>query len=60
MIRKKLSFLIRVGSLALAAGFIVQLWAHGRTSHFIAGFLIGISIVFLISGALGRSKGISG
>lgn len=58
MIRTKLSFLVPVGSLALAAGLIVQLWAHGRSSHFIAGFLIGISLVFLIAGLMGRSKSV--
>jgi hypothetical protein len=60
MIRKKLSFLVPVGSLSLAAGLIVQFYAHGRPSHFIAGFLIGISIVFLIAGVAGRTRSVSG
>jgi|HubBroStandDraft_2_1064218.scaffolds.fasta_scaffold1439749_2 hypothetical protein len=59
MVRKNLSFLVPVGSLALAAGLSVHLWAHSRYGHFIAGFLIGISLVFLIAGVAVRPRTVS-
>jgi hypothetical protein len=59
MTRKNFTFLVPVGSLALAAGLSVQLWAHGRYGHFIAGFLIGLSLVFLIAGVAVRPRSVT-
>jgi len=59
MLRKNLSVLVRVGTLAFAAGLAVNVFPHGRYSHFIAGFLIGMSLVFLIAGVAGRSRSAS-
>jgi hypothetical protein len=47
---------VRVGLLALAAGLLVRLFAHARFSEFAAGFLIGLSIVLIIFGMVGRSR----
>jgi hypothetical protein len=52
MIRSKARFLIAVGTLAMAVGTGLRLWTHGSYSHFTAGFLIGLAIVFLIFGVV--------
>jgi hypothetical protein len=41
--------------LVLAFGLAVQLWISGNFSHFVSGFLIGVSIALLILG-LGRTS----
>lgn len=57
MIRGKLNRLFPVGLLMLASGLILHNWMHGRYWDFAAGFLIGLSIIFVIVGFVGRSRG---
>lgn len=47
--------LFPVGTLMLAAGLVLHNWMHGRHTEFTAGFLIGMSIVFMIAGFVGQS-----
>jgi hypothetical protein len=47
---------VRVGLLAFAAGLLVRLFTHASYSEFAAGFLIGLSIVLIIFGMVGRSR----
>ena len=39
-----------MGLLMLSGGLIVRNFLHGRYSDFASGFLIGMSIVFMIAG----------
>ena len=56
MAGRRMNVFVRVGLLALAAGLLVRLFAHARFSEFAAGFLIGLSIVLIIFGMVGRSR----
>ena len=47
---------VQVGLLALAAGLLVRLFTYASYSEFAAGFLIGLSIVLIIFGMVGRSR----
>jgi hypothetical protein len=47
---------VRVGLLALVTGLLVRLFTHANYSEFAAGFLIGLSIVLIIFGMVGRSR----
>lgn len=40
----------------LAAGLVLHNWTHGRYTEFTAGFLIGMSIVFMIAGFVWQSR----
>lgn len=40
-----------------AVGLTLHNFTHGRYIEFAAGFLIGMSLVFMIAGTLGRSRG---
>jgi hypothetical protein len=51
-----MNIFVRVGLLALAAGLLVRLFTHASYSEFVAGFLIGLSIVLIIFGLVGRSQ----
>lgn len=59
MLHRKLSRLLPIGVLMLAAGLILHNFLHGRYTEFTAGFLIGMSAVFMIAGFLGQRKMIS-
>ena len=59
MIRRTRAVYTAAGSLALAFGLTLRLWTHGNYSHFATGFLVGISIAFLVFGAGRRHKGTS-
>jgi hypothetical protein len=50
MLQRKSNRLLPVGLLMLSAGLMLRIWAHGRLFHFGAGFLIGMSAVFLVAG----------
>ena len=52
----KLNRLLPVGLLLLAAGLILHNFAQGRATNFTAGFLIGMSLVFLIAGVIKGSR----
>jgi len=41
--------LVPVGLLSLAAGLILHNWLHSRPAEFASGFLIGMSLVFLLA-----------
>ena len=47
------------GSLALALGICLRLWASGNFAHFASGFLLGVSIALLILGLARPSRRIS-
>jgi hypothetical protein len=47
---------IRVGLFALAAGLLVRLFAYANYSEFGGGFLIGLSLVFILFGMVRRSR----
>ena len=49
-----------VGLLMLAAGLILHMFVHARYTEFASGFLIGMSLVFMIAGFTLPSKRISG
>lgn len=56
MAGRRMNIFVRVGLLALAAGLLVRLFTHASYSEFAAGFLIGLSIVLIIFGLVGRSQ----
>jgi hypothetical protein len=55
----KLNRLLPIGLLFLAAGFMLHLWTKGDYFESAAGFLIGISIVFILLGLAQRGRGIA-
>ena len=55
MLRSKLKVLLPIGLVTLSGGLILHNWTHGRYSDFASGFLIGMSIVFLIASQFNRS-----
>lgn len=55
MLQKKPSSLVATGLLTLAAGLGLHIFVHERYSHFAAGFLIGMSIVFIVAGFVRQS-----
>ncbi len=56
MLHRKLSRLLPIGVLMLAAGLILHNFLHGRYTEFTAGVLIGMSAVFMIAGSVGRIR----
>ena len=60
MARRKISFLIRVGLFALAAGILVRLYTHSNYSEFAAGFLMGLSLVLMIAGLVRQKRSMTG
>lgn len=56
MLQRKLKVLFPIGLLMLSGGLILHNWAHGNYTSFASGFLIGISLVFLIASVLSRSR----
>ncbi len=58
MLRRKMNRLMPIGLVLLASGLLLHRM-HGDYVESISGFLIGISIVFLIAGFVGRSQQVS-
>jgi hypothetical protein len=56
MNRRSTGVFVPIGLLGLMAGIFVQRYAHGRYSDFTGGFLMGVSLVLLIAGAVKRGK----
>lgn len=56
MLHRKLSRLLPIGALMLAAGLILHNFLHGRYTEFAAGFLIGMSAVFIIAASVGKLR----
>jgi hypothetical protein len=54
MSMKKLNRLLPIGLIMLSAGLGLHIWTRGDYSESAAGFLIGISLVFVIAGFVGR------
>ena len=54
MLHRKLSRLLPIGVLMLAAGLMLHNVVHGRYTEFTAGFLIGMSAVFMIAGFISQ------
>jgi hypothetical protein len=52
-----MNILIPVGLLALVAGILLRLFTHARYTEFASGFLMGLSIVFIIAGVVRQSRG---
>jgi hypothetical protein len=59
VLQRKLNRLIPIGLMMLASGLILHNWVPGRYTEFAGGFLIGMSIVFMIAGIAGRSRGVT-
>ena len=57
MLHRKFNRLVRL--LMLSGGLVLHNWIHGRYTEFAGGFLIGMSIVFMIAGFAGRSRGVT-
>lgn len=55
MLQRKWNRLVPTGLLMLAGGLLLHNFEHGRHLEFLAGFLIGMSIVFVIAGFLKQS-----
>lgn len=53
---QKFRRLFPIGLILLAAGLALHIWTHGDYTESAAGFLIGISIVFIIAGFFGRFR----
>ncbi|HEV2396993.1 MAG TPA: hypothetical protein VGS27_08635 [Candidatus Sulfotelmatobacter sp.] len=56
MLADKKKRLLPMGLIALAAGLILHNWLRGDYADSAAGFLIGISIVFMIFAFVGRGR----
>lgn len=56
MFRSGVNSFIPVGLFALVAGILLRLFTHGNYSHFAGGFLIGVSIVWIIVGFVRQSR----
>jgi hypothetical protein len=52
--RQRIHILTPVGLLALAAGILLRFFTHANHTEFAGGFLIGLSIVFMIAGLMKR------
>lgn len=50
MSHRRRSRLLPIGVVLLASGLLLRNWMHGDYAESIAGFLIGISLVFMIAG----------
>ena len=50
----KLNRLLPTGTILLAAGLGLHLWARGNFAEGISGFLIGIAVVLIIAGFANR------
>lgn len=59
MSRRKLNPFTQVGMLALAAGLVLRACTHFHYSEFAAGFLIGLSLVFMIFGLIQQRRRMS-
>jgi hypothetical protein len=59
MFRRKISVLIPVGVLALAAGMMVNHFARSRSSDIAGSFLMGGSVALVIAGVTRKSGEIS-
>ncbi|HEX3820130.1 MAG TPA: hypothetical protein VHW45_07350 [Candidatus Sulfotelmatobacter sp.] len=56
MFQKKLSRLLPIGLVLLAAGLVLHNFLHSRVVNFSAGLLIGMSLVFMIAGFVRQSR----
>ncbi len=59
MLSKKMGRLLPLGLVFLATGLLLHEWMQGRYGEFTSGFLMGMSLVFMIAGALRRRGGIA-
>jgi hypothetical protein len=51
---RRIHILTPLGLLALAAGIFLRFFTHATYTEFAGGFLIGLSIVFMIAGLMKR------
>jgi hypothetical protein len=56
MTQRRAGVFVPVGLFGLMAGNFVQGYAHGRYSDFAGGFLMSVSLVLLIAGAMQRAS----
>jgi len=59
MIRRARNWLISAGLLALVMSIGLGNGTHGNHTEFASGFLLGMSLVFIIAGTVQRSRGSS-
>ena len=52
MLKRNLNRLFPIGALMLSGGLLLHNFLHARYTEFAAGFLIGMSIMFLVAGSL--------
>ena len=57
--RKNLSRLVPIGLVLLSSGLLLNRWMHGDYAESISGFLIGISLVFIVAGFVRHSRRLS-
>ena len=56
---RKLGRVLPIGLVLLASGLLLHNWMRGDYAESISGFLIGISLVFIIAGFAGHSQQLS-
>jgi hypothetical protein len=59
MIRSSNRLSTAAGTLALALGICLRLWAASSFAHFASGFLLGVSIALLILGLARPTRRVS-
>jgi len=57
--RRNMSRLVPIGLMLLASGLLLHNLSHGEYTESISGFLIGISLVFMIVGFMGYRHGLT-
>lgn len=57
MSRSKLNPLLPIGLLMLGAGLLLHIWMHGDYAQSASGFLLGLSVVFILFGFLSQKRG---
>ncbi len=56
MLKRNLNYLLPTGAFMLSGGLLIHNFLHGRCTEFAAGFLIGMSLVFVIAGFVKNSR----
>lgn len=56
MVVSRFSLLTKMGLVAFVLGVGLRFWTHGNSLNFAAGFFLGLSIVLMLAGLIGRSR----
>lgn len=57
--RRDMTRLLPIGLVLSASGLLLHNWMYGDYAESISGFLIGISLVFVIVGFMGHRRGLT-